>query len=83
MKPAKLMTNILPSYYAFIEKEAKKHNKAKRDILEEAIRFYMKEKLKEELTASYQQMAKDQEYLDEMTKTAEIGMDYFLRDIDK
>ena len=37
----KLMTNILPAYYTFLEKEAKRHHKSKRQIIEEAIALYM------------------------------------------
>ncbi len=82
MASMKLMTNILPSYYSFIDKEAKRQHRTKRDIIEEAIGMYMRQRKKEEIVKSYEAMSKDSEYLDEMTRLAEEGMEYFLTDID-
>ncbi len=82
MNPVKLMTNIKPDYYAFIEREAKKQSKTKRAILEEAIKIYMREIKKEKMIAAYKKMAEDKGYLEEQKEMAEWGMDYFLIDID-
>lgn len=38
---------------------------------------------KEEIIQSYEIMSEDREYLNEMSKLAEEGMEYFLNDIDK
>lgn len=81
MVPAKLMTNIAPNYYAFIEKEAKQQNRSKRDIIEEAIKLYMKKKWRDEVFESYKGMENDEEYKKEMVELAEEGMEYFLKDI--
>lgn len=82
MAPVKLMTNILPAYYAFIEAEAKREKKTKRQVIEEAIQFYMREKKRQHLRKAYEAMANDEEYLKEQVEIAEWGMQYYLTDID-
>lgn len=82
MASAQLMTNILPSYYQFLEKESKRSHKTKREIIESALKLYIKEKKKESIEKAYQAMAEDEEYLSEMNETAELGISYFLIDID-
>lgn len=76
------MTNLLPDLYAFIKHEAKVQKKTMREILEEAISVYKREKKKEWIIKGYEGMENDQEYHKEMKKTAEMGMEYFLQDID-
>ena len=65
MSYTKLMTNIFTPYYSFINKEAKRQNKTKRDIIEDAIKSYMHERKKEQIKKSYKAMSEDTEYLNE------------------
>ena len=82
MQTAKLMTNILPQLYTFIEQEAKSSKRSKREIIEEAIFFYIKEKQKKDLFKAYEAMANDTEYKQEMQDLSEVGMDYYLNDLE-
>lgn len=82
MQPAKLMTNILPQYYAFIENEAQESNRSKREIIEEAIQLYMRESKKRKIMAQYAGMAQDEEYKNELLEGANLGMEYFLSDLE-
>ena len=78
MPPVKLMTNLLPDLYAFIKHEAKVQKKTMREIIEEAISVYKREKRKEKMRQDSQRLAQDQEYLRESVELAEMGMeDYF------
>jgi CRISPR/Cas system-associated protein Csm6 len=79
---AKLMTNILPQYYVFLEEESERAKKTKREIIEEALALYKREEKKKEIINAYKKMADDKEYLEEMHEMAEMGMEYFLTDID-
>ena len=81
MRLAKLMTNILPFYSIFLEEEARETRRTKREIIEAAIAMYIKEKKKRAIINAYRKMSKDKGYLLESVSTAEIGMDYFLTDI--
>jgi hypothetical protein len=76
-----IMTNIGNSYYVFIHKTAEKEGKTKRSILEEALTLYMQQKEKKayrkEMEEGYKKLGEDKEYLEEMRKTAEIGMDAY------
>ena len=83
MTTAKLMTNILAPYYSFIEKEAKRSKRSKREVIEEAIALYIKEVKRQKIMEEYKSMEKDEDYLNEMVESAEIGMDYYLNDIDE
>lgn len=83
MALAKLMTNLMPQYYDFLKKEAKRRGKTMREILEEAIRLYKREKKKEEIRKGYDGMENDKEYLEEMRAMAEMGMEYYLKDLEK
>ena len=78
----KLMTNILPSYYSFIEKEAKRSHKSKREVVEKAIALYIKEMKKKQILSQYKAMGKDEEYRNELTEDAELGIEYFLTETD-
>ncbi len=82
MATAKLMTNLLPAYYSFLQKEQKDSGKTKREIIEEALALYMRAKKKREIENAYKAMAEDKEYLEEMREMAEMGMEYYLIDID-
>lgn len=82
MAPVKLMTNILPAYYSFIEQVAKSENKTKREVIEEAMEFYIREKKRQKIRQAYKAMENDEEYLKEQVETAEWGMAYYLQDID-
>lgn len=77
-----LMTNLLPIYSNFLKDQSKRTKKTKRQILEEAIALYMKEIKRRALMAQYQKMGQDEDYQNELVEGAEIGMDYFLMDID-
>jgi hypothetical protein len=82
MSTAKLMTNILPDYYNFIEKEAKRSQRSKREVVEEAVSLLMKQQAREGLMAQYAEMADDKEYQKEMSEMAEIGMETYLNDLE-
>ena len=82
MTAAKLMTNLLPSYYDFIEKEARQKKKSKRQIIETAIALYMRESEKQRLLSAYKSMGEDKEYQKEMKEDAELGMGYYLNDLE-
>lgn len=78
MALSKLMTNLMPEYYAFVRAEAKAEKKTIRQILEDAIRLYQKEKRKKRIIQDCERLANDTEYLEEMRKSAEMGMvDYW------
>jgi hypothetical protein len=77
MQTAKLMTNILFSYYTFIDTTAKKEGKTKRQILEEAIKLYITEKKKKEIEEAYKRMAEDKEELQLQKELAAEGMEDF------
>ena len=79
---AKLMTNIRPSYYAFLEKEVKRSHKTKRQLIEEALDLYMRELKRQAIIEAYKGMEHDEEYKKESVEMAEWGMRYFLKDID-
>lgn len=83
MQLAKLMTNILPFYYSFIEKQAKKEKSSKRDIIEKAIVLYMKEEQKKAVWNQYEKMSADKDYQKEMGNMANMGMSYYLKDLEK
>ena len=82
MQLAKLMTNITPQYYSFIEKEAERSNRSKREIIEEAIGFYIKELKKKRVMAQYKALSDDQEYQNELVENAELGMEYYLSELE-
>ena len=82
MAPAKLMTNIRPAYYSFLEREAKRSRKTKRELIEEALDLYMRELKRQEIIRGYEGLEQDHEYLKEMKEMAELGMEYYLTDID-
>jgi len=82
MPLAKLMTNILPRYYQFIEMWAKETKRSKRAIVEEALQVYMREIKREKILKQYQAMQNDEAYQKEMVEMANLGMDYYLKDID-
>lgn len=66
----KLMTNISIDYYDFIDKESKKNNISKRELLEKIISFYIDYKKNKEIEESYNDMSKDSEYLNEMQENS-------------
>ncbi|MFH0820287.1 MAG: hypothetical protein V1908_00785 [Candidatus Peregrinibacteria bacterium] len=82
MPTAKLMTNIRPSYYAFLEREVERSHKTKRQLIKEALDLYMRELKRQAIIEGYKGMEHDEEYKKEMRETAEWGMQYFLTDID-
>jgi hypothetical protein len=82
MANAKLMTNILPRYYDFIDRVSRQQGKTKREIIEAALALYMRELRKQKISQAYDAMEKDKEYLNEMREMAELGMEYYLTDID-
>lgn len=59
---AKLMTNIEFFYFEFLENESKEKRVSKRKIIENAFDIYIKDKMKKQ----YEQMWKDEEYMEEM-----------------
>ncbi len=79
---AKLMTNLLPEYFHFLKTESKRQRKTMRQILEEAIAIYKREKKKAYLIAGYEKMAQDKEFLAENLAMAEEGMSYYLSDLE-
>jgi hypothetical protein len=78
---AKLMTNLLPQYYQFLQGEAKRQKRTMRQIVEEALALYRREKKKEFIREGYRRMGQDKEYLAENLAMAEEGMSYYLKDI--
>ncbi|MDP3975415.1 MAG: hypothetical protein Q8P95_00705 [bacterium] len=74
MALAKLMTNLFPEYYTYIRSEAKAQKKTLRQIIEEAIQVYKREKRKEQIRRDCARMAEDVEYLKESVELAEMGM---------
>ena len=82
MAYAKLMTHLLPQNYNFLHQESRRQKRTIRDILEEAIALYRKEKKKELIRRAYVAMAEDKEYLQESLSLAEEGMAYFLKDLE-
>ncbi len=80
MAVAKLMTNILPEFYNFLEKEGSRLNKTKREIIEEALQLYIKNRKKKLIEKHYKAMFEDIVYLEELRTDAESGMEYFLED---
>jgi len=82
MPAVKLMTNLLPDLYAYVKEEARAQKKSMRAIIEEAILVYRKEKKKARIIKDCERLAEDKEYLEEMVETAELGMEYYLQDID-
>lgn len=83
MAVAKLMTNLLPQYFSFLHEEAKRQKKTMRQVLEEALALYRREKKKALIRAQYEKMGQDEEYQKEMSEMAEEGMSYYLQDIDQ
>ena len=83
MQLAKLMTNILPIYYQFIETQARKEKSSKRDVVERAIALYMAEEQKKSIWNQYEKMSEDKAYQKEMRHMAKMGMNYYLKDIDQ
>lgn len=82
MQSAKLMTNILPQYYSFIENEAKRSKRSKREIIEEAISIYMKELKRRKVMSQYEAMTGDEEYQNELVETANLGIEYYLSELE-
>jgi len=70
------MTTLLPQYYSFLKAEAKRRKRTMREILEEALVLYRKEKRMECIRLDCLKMAGDHEYLQEMADMAEMGMEY-------
>ena len=67
----KLMTNIDPIMYTFIDVEAKKNKLTKRALLERIISNYMENKKHRSLVSAYKEMWNDTEYLNEMKENSE------------
>jgi len=63
---AKIMTNINPKYYEFLESYSKKNKVTKKQIIEAALDKYIKFLKEEKIKKEYELMAEDKEYLDEM-----------------
>ena len=79
----KFMTTLMPQYYTFLKDESKLREKSMREIIEEAIVLYKREKRRKMIARQYEGMENDKEYLDEMVEMAEWGMAHYLEDIDK
>lgn len=82
MQTAKLMTNIMPQLYSFIEKEAKRSKRSKREVVEEAVELLMKKILKDHIMEQYASIENDIEYQNEMREMAEMGMGTYLEELD-
>ncbi len=82
MPVAKLMTNLQPAYYSFLEKETKRSHKTKRQLIEEALDLYIRELKRQAIIKGYEGLEHDYEYHKEMKEMAELGMEYYLTDID-
>ena len=62
----KLMTNIDSYFYMFLDNESKEKKITKREVLENIISDYIKNRKIKKLENAYLKMWEDNEYLDEM-----------------
>lgn len=78
---AKLMTNIQPEYYEFIEKEANAKSISKRDVIEAAIQLYREKVEYAKMEHQYKE-GYDEEYQKELIEWSELGLGDFVNTID-
>ena len=68
---AKVMTNINPRYYEFLEFYSKKNKVTKKQIIEAALDKYIKFLKEEKIKKEYESMGRDKKYLDEMQNNSQ------------